>query len=84
MHLKEEILQNIGYTELVYGRINKKLHLNLSNEQIEDLIREIITETNATNFEKIGKNIYINNASHKVRLTINSSSKRIITANKLK
>ena len=32
---KTEILRNICYTELVYGRINKKLNIKLSKEQIE-------------------------------------------------
>ena len=32
---KQEILENICYTELVYGRINKKLNINLSKKQIE-------------------------------------------------
>ena len=34
---KSEILKNICYTELVYGRINKKLNIELSKEKIEEL-----------------------------------------------
>ncbi len=31
---KREILKNICYTELVYGRINKKLNVRFSKKQI--------------------------------------------------
>lgn len=78
------ILNNLCYTELVYGRINKKLSLELSNEAIEELIRSIITETDASDFIKKGKNIYITNHAKQVKLTINSFTNRIITADKLK
>jgi len=80
---KEEILNNICYTELVYGRINKKLNLDLSKQKIETLISTIISETNESGFLKKGKNIYITNNERKVRLTINSNTNRIITADKL-
>ena len=43
---KKEILNNICYTELVYGRINKKLNLELSKQEIETLINSILLETN--------------------------------------
>ena len=32
---KKDILANLCYTELVYGRINKKLKLDLSKEEIK-------------------------------------------------
>lgn len=79
---KKEILNNICYTELVYGRINKKLDLELSKEKIETLISAIISETNESEFQKKGKNIYITNNERKIRLTINSYTNRIITADK--
>ena len=44
-NFKEVILNKICYTDLVYGRINKKLNLTLSNSEIEELILRIITET---------------------------------------
>lgn len=81
---KNDILNNIGYTELVYGRINKKLKIDLSNAEIEELILKIIAETTEDEFEKIGKNIYITNHDKGVRLTINSFTKRIITADQVK
>lgn len=56
---KAEILKNICYTELVYGRINKKLKLNYSKSEIEELIFRIISKTPESFFERIGKNFYI-------------------------
>lgn len=81
---KPEILSKICYTDLVYGRINKKLKLDLSNGKIEEMITEIVKETDESQFEKRGKNIYITNFERNIRLTINSYSNRIITADKLK
>jgi hypothetical protein len=81
---KKDILEKICYTELVYGRINKKLKMDLSNDKIEALIFEIIKDTDETEFKKIGKNIYISNSKHNIRLTINSLTFRIITADRLK
>ena len=75
------ILSKICYTELVYGRINKKLNLELSKQKIESLISTILSETNE--FQKKGKNIYITNNKRNIRLTINSYTNRIITADKL-
>lgn len=83
MNYKKEILTKISYTELVYGRINKKLGLELSKPKIEALIRSIISETDEANFQKTGKNIYIINSESNVRLTINSYTYRIITVDKL-
>lgn len=80
---KKEILDKICYTELVYGRINKKLKKVLSKDKIEKMISEIISETEETKFQKTGKNIYITNNERNVRLTINSYTNRIITADKL-
>jgi FKBP-type peptidyl-prolyl cis-trans isomerase (trigger factor) len=80
---KEELLEKICYTDLVYERINKKLNLNLSKSRIEEMIFLIIQETNEANYQKIGKNVYISNNEKKVRLTINSYTNRIITVDKL-
>ena len=41
---KKEIFDKLGYTELVYGRINKKLNIELSKNKIEELISAIISE----------------------------------------
>lgn len=80
---KNNILDQICYTELVYGRINNKLNLELSNNKIEEMIYTIINETDETEFQKTGKNIYITNNERNIRLTINSFTNRIITADKL-
>ena len=80
---KNDILTKICYTELVYGRINKKLGIEISNDKIEKMISLIISETDERDFKKVGKNIYIINHFRNVRLTINSYTNRIITADKL-
>lgn len=80
---KTVILDKICYTALVYGRINKKLGLALSDDEIEEYILKIIKETEESEFNKRGKNIYISNRSRNVRLTINSYTNRIITADKI-
>jgi len=80
---KTVILDKICYTDLVYERINKKLNIQLPKDEIEKMIYEIIEETDNTKFQKTGKNIYITNNYKNVRLTINSYTNRIITADKL-
>lgn len=80
---KAEVLSKVCYTDLVYGRINKKLNKELSNDKIEEMIYEIIKETDDSEFVKKGKNIYITNTERNVRLTINSFTNRIITADYL-
>jgi FKBP-type peptidyl-prolyl cis-trans isomerase (trigger factor) len=80
---KKEISDKICYTDLVYGRINKKLGIELSKDKIEEMIFTIINETNETEYQKRGKNIYITNKERNVRLTINSYTNRIITADNL-
>lgn len=81
---KTAIQQNICYTKLVYGRINKKLNLELSEAAIEKLIHSIISETSENEFIKKGKNIYVTNHIKAVKLTINAFTYRIITADKTK
>ena len=81
---KKEILDEICYSELVYGRINMKLRIDLSKDKIEKMISTIISETDETEFQKTGKNIYITNNERNIRLTINSDTNRIITVDKLK
>ncbi|PQJ20622.1 DUF3781 domain-containing protein [Tenacibaculum sp. SG-28] len=80
---KEKIINNICYTELVYGRINKKLNLQLSKQKIEFLVSKILLETDESGFCKKGKNIYVINTTENIRLTINYNTNRIITADNL-
>ena len=82
--VKKEITEKICYTDLVYGRINKKLNCELPNDKIEEMVRSIINETEESNFQQKGKNVYITNKTRKVKLTINSNTFRIITADKLR
>ena len=49
---KKENLYNICYTELVYGRINKKLNKELTKDKIEEVILAIIKETDDSEFFK--------------------------------
>ena len=80
---KKEIIDKICYTELVYRRINKKLKIAFTNDKIEELVLAIISETDEHKFIKNGKNIYITDNFRSIRLTINSYTHRIITADKL-
>lgn len=74
----------ICYTELVYERINKKLNTNFSKEQIEKFILGIVEKSDENCIEKIGKNYYVFNKSHNIRITINSNTFRVITVDKIK
>lgn len=80
---KQKVLENICYTELVYDRINKKLHTDLSKEQIEAFLLKILTETNDRFFLKTGKNFYVVNTENNMRITINSNTCRIITVDRI-
>jgi hypothetical protein len=80
---KNTILKNLCYTELVYGRINKKLKTAYTNEQIEDLMRKVISETPDRDILKTGKNFYITNPEQGIRVTVNSYTFRIITADRI-
>jgi hypothetical protein len=80
---KEEILNNICYTELVYERINKKLRVALSKSEIEALLWDSINETDEKYFQRIGKNSYVTDAKHGIRITINSTTFRVITVDRI-
>lgn len=82
--IKQKIIGNVCYTELVYKRINKKLTEKLSKKQIESFIWEILCKTDENNYLKIGKNFYITNTEQNIRITINSNTFRVITVDKLK
>lgn len=80
---KTVILARISYTELVYGRINKKLNLTFSKSEIEKLIYKVIEETPEVDFQRIGKNMYIGNTEYNIRVTVNTNTCRIITADRI-
>ncbi|WP_044205718.1 DUF3781 domain-containing protein [Flammeovirga sp. OC4] len=80
---KQQIIQYICYTELVYGRINKKLSTDFDRQKIESLLLEILQDTDEDDYFKKGKNFYISNVKHNVRITINSYTFRVITVDRL-
>ncbi len=80
---KAEILNKICYTELVYGRINKKLKVNFSKVAIEKMLFDIIKETQEKFFQRIGKNIYVTNRENNIIITINSNTFRVITVDRV-
>jgi Protein of unknown function (DUF3781) len=83
INYKDIILDKICYTKLVYGRVNKKLGLDLSKLEIEKIIFEIIQQTDRSAFQQRGKNVYITNIKRNICLTVNSYTNRLITVNKL-
>ncbi len=80
---KKEIIEKHCYTELVYQRINKKLSTRFSKQESEALIKKVLIETEVSQFEKIGKNFYISNTQHNIKITVNSNTFRIITVDRL-
>jgi hypothetical protein len=79
----EEILKNHCYTELVYQRINKKLEVLFSKKESQILIKKVLEETSLENYTKKGKNFYITNKQHNIKITINSNTFRVITVDKI-
>jgi len=80
---KNVIIKNICYTDLVYGRINRKLSLNLNKSEIEEFISGLLKETSEKYYSRIGKNYYVSNIERNIRVTINANTFRIITADRL-
>ncbi|WP_104810145.1 DUF3781 domain-containing protein [Polaribacter filamentus] len=80
---KSEIPQNHCHTELVYQRINKKLGVNFLNGEIEALIKKVVLETTLDCFKKKEKNYYISSKETNSRITINSTTFRVITVDKI-
>ena len=78
---KRNILKNICYTELVYGRINKKLNIKFSKNKIEGFILKILRETEEKFFSKIGKNYYVTNTENNIKITINSNTTLVLKKN---
>lgn len=81
--IKQQIIENLCYTELVYKRINKKLLTEFSNGQIELLIKQILKKTDEKFYTKTGKNFYVTSTDDNIRITINSNTFRVITADKI-
>jgi hypothetical protein len=82
--IKDQIIENICYTELVYGRINKKLKTNFKKSEIEEMLLDILKTTEEKWYQKIGKNFYVLNTENNIKITINSNTYRIITVDRIK
>lgn len=82
MVIPHTILHNLCYTELVYDRINKILGSAMSRGDIESIIRAILADVDSS-IEKIGKNYYVTSRQHGVRITINSTTHRVITVDRI-
>lgn len=80
---KKQIFDNICYTELVYGRINRKFNTQFSKKQIEEFVLKILKKTDKKFFSNNGKNYYVENIENDVRLTIHSNTFRLITADRI-
>lgn len=72
-------LDNVCYTPLVFGRVNKKLSTTMTNEEIQQLVNQIISDPK-TIINQNGKNYYLQNDT--VELVINSFNYRLITASR--
>jgi len=77
---RQEFLNNICYTDLVFGRVTKKLKTVYSIDEIKNLVNQIISDPETT-INKQGKNYYLQNES--VELVVNSFNFRLITTNKV-
>lgn len=53
MYRIKKIINENSFTELVYGRIRKKLEILKTNDEIEKLIFEVIKDTPLDSFKKI-------------------------------
>ena len=80
---KDDILNRICYTELVYGRINKRLKTNYSKREIERMLFTLISDIQEECIQKIGKNFYVANLEKDIRITINSKTYRVITVDRV-
>lgn len=81
--MKQQIIKNLCYTELVYDRINKKLKTVYSRPEIEALLLKVLEATDESDYIKRGKNYYITNREHGIRVTVNSNTCRIITVDRV-
>ncbi len=80
--IRKSISNNICYTDLVYDRINKKLETELTRQEIEQLVLNVISDE-STVIEKSGKNYYVYSYTIDISITINSSTFRVITMSRI-
>ncbi|CAM3117684.1 DUF3781 domain-containing protein [Lactiplantibacillus plajomi] len=72
----------VGYTPLVFARVNKKLGLNRDEAGVKALVSGVLARADEIN--RHGKNYYVLSHQDQVELTINASNYRLITASKVK
>lgn len=77
--VKSFVLEHLCYSNLVFGRINKKLKSNLSPKEIEEFVYRMVSSDDCMIY-KCGKNYYACNETTGVQITINSFNCRVITA----
>ncbi|MGL5436910.1 MAG: DUF3781 domain-containing protein [Lachnospiraceae bacterium] len=80
--VKTFVLEHICYTNLVFVRINKKLKMSLSPDEIRDFVYGVVVSDKCLIY-KHGKNYYACNESAGVQITINSFNCRVITADRI-
>lgn len=57
--------------------------MNFSKFEIEILIQKVLEDTALEDYEKLGKNFYITNRHHNITVTVNTSTFRVITVNRI-
>ncbi len=57
--------------------------MDYSKSKIEETLFSIIDKTKEKYFQRIGKNIYVENVDENIRITINSNTYRIITVDRI-
>jgi len=83
--LKLSITNEFRNTKMGFMRIKKNLDIaNLSDDETEIYLKEIILTTSIENIESIGKNHYFKNSKYNAILSVNSYTFTIITAKAIK
>lgn len=80
--LKRMFWSIICYTDLVFERINKKLKMSLSPDEIRDFVYDVVVSDKCSIYKR-GKNYYACNESAGAQITINSFNCRVITADRI-
>lgn len=48
------------------------------------MILKILNDTEEKYYQKIGKNFYVSNSENNIKITVNSNTYRVITADRIK
>lgn len=80
--IRKNIIGSICYTDLVYGRINKKLATKMTKQEIERLVLNVISDESSV-IEKNGKNYCVYSNGLNISVTINSNTFRVITMSRI-